>query len=314
MGKKLLLLCYLFLVFINSSQIEAFASTIKLGALETTPVQVVAEWPIDKHTQAGEHFIARVVEDVVLDNGEVLIPKNSKVKGHVSSIRNEKSFRRAAQVDIEFQEIVFPDNINCIKILADGSLASDEHKLLKALTHGSARVLGGAAIGALIGFRFAGVLGSSLNGSNLMLGAGIGAGTALVSFISEKGKELKIEPGLPMTLALNHMEDKAYKEQLLPATQTGVIAKVLQKKEDKLKIQIENKNNQNLSLANLKVIDNLGYIKHAIKPFGYFDKRDIPANSTQEYLIDLPSKGINTGRWLVLTDSFDKEEYFRIRI
>jgi hypothetical protein len=293
---------------------EAYANPVKLGVLETTPVQVVAEWPVDKYTQAGEHFIARVVENVILDNGEVLIPKNSKVKGHVMNITGEKSFRRAARVDIEFKEIVFPNNINSIKILADGSLVEDKHKLLKAVGQGSVKVLGGAALGAIIGFRFAGVLGSSLSGSNLMIAAGTGAGLALVSFISENGQELKIEPGLPMTLSLINIENKTCTEQAMPAADTRVSVKILNKGRNKLKLQIENKNNQALRLANLKVVDNLGYVKHAIKTFSYFDRRDIPANSIDEYTIDLPSKGIDTGRWLVLTDSFDKEEYFRVKI
>jgi hypothetical protein len=298
--------------FLKSGQV--CANPVKLGALETTPVQVVAEWPVDKYTQEGEHFIARVVEDVILDNGEVLIPKNSKVKGHITNITNEKSFRRAGRVDIEFKEIVFPDNINSIKILADGSLVEDKHKLLKAVGQGSVKVLGGAALGAIIGFRFAGVLGSSLSGSNLMIAAGTGAGLALVSFISENGKELKIEPGLPMTLSLMNMENKTCTEQAMPPADTKVSVKILNKSRDKLKLQIENKNNKALRLANLKVVDNLGYVKHAIKTFSYFDRRDIPANSIQEYIVDLPSKGIDTGRWLVLTDSFDKEEYFRVKI
>jgi len=313
LNHKSLGLIYILLSYFSLNNI-VLANPIKLGALETTPVQVVAEWPVDKHTQRGEHFIARVVEDVVLDNGEVLIPKNSKVKGHITNISPEKSFRRAARVDIEFKEIVFPNNINSVKILADGSLVDDEHKILKAVGAGSLRVLGGAALGAILGFRFAGVLGSSLSGSNLAIAAGTGASIALVSFISEKGKELKIEPGLPMTLSLVEMEKRALAEQSMPKFDTKVSVKVIKKNRDSLKLLIENKNEHALSLANLKVIDNLGYVKHAIKTFNYFDEKSIPAKSSQEYLVNLPSKGIDTGRWLVLTDSFDKEEYFRVRI
>ena len=201
-----------------------------------------------------------------------------------------------------------------MKILADGSLVDDEHKILKAVGAGSLRVLGGAALGAILGFRFAGVLGSSLSGSNLAIAAGTGASIALVSFISEKGKELKIEPGLPMTLSLVEMEKRALAEQSMPKFDTKVSVKVIKKNRDSLKLLIENKHEHALSLANLKVIDNLGYVKHAIKTFNYFDEKSIPAKSSQEYLVNLPSKGIDTGRWLVLTDSFDKEEYFRVRI
>ena len=73
-------------------------------------------------------------------------------------------------------------------INADGSLVEEKHKVLKAVGEASRKVLGGAALGAVAGFRFAGILGSSLEGSNIVLGAGAGAGIALVSFIAAKEK------------------------------------------------------------------------------------------------------------------------------
>ena len=46
---------------------------------------------VNKYTQEGEHFSARVVEDVVLDSGEILIPKQSKVKGTIVKIQKHVS-------------------------------------------------------------------------------------------------------------------------------------------------------------------------------------------------------------------------------
>ena len=269
---------------------------------------------VNKYTQEGEHFSARVVEDVVLDSGEILIPKQSKVKGTIVKIQKARIFRRAAKIQIEFDEIVFPDHINKVAINADGSLVEEKHKVLKAVGEASRKVLGGAALGAVAGFRFAGILGSSLEGSNIVLGAGAGAGIALVSFIAAKGKELKIDPGLPMTLSLINMEETMTKAQVLNPVDTMVSATIIKNKKDKLKILIENKRDEAISLTNLKVIDSLGYVKPVINNFKYFDNREIPAFSKNEYELELPNKGIETKRWLILTDSFERQEFFRIAI
>lgn len=314
--KKFLPILIIFLLLCQSSfSIGVQAKPIKLGLIETTPVHVVAEWPVNKYTQEGEHFDARVVEDVVLDNGVVLIPKGSKVKGQVAEIQRARSFRRAAHINVQFDEIVFPDQINRIEIQADGSLIDDKHKYIKAVGEATKKVLGGAALGAFAGFRFAGVLGSSLDGSNIMIGAGAGAGIALVSFIAAKGKELKIDPGLAMTLSLVNMQEQQTQAQSLIPVDTMVSAKILKKKRDKLKVFIENNRDQDISLVNLKVVDSLGYIKAPVNGFNYFDKKSIPAHSQMEYELMLPNKGHQeTKRWLVLTDSFDKQEFFKIAI
>lgn len=300
------------IIFFNP--VNLCAEPIKLGVMETTPVYVVAEWPVNKYTQEGEHFVARVVEDVVLDNGEVLIPRQSKVNGVIVNIKQARIFRRSAKILIKFDHIVFPDQINRITINADGSLVKEKHQVLKAVGEVTRKVLGGAAMGAFAGFRFAGILGSSLEGSNIVIGAGAGAGISLVSFIAAKGKELKIEPGLPMTLSLINMEGTLTKEQVLKPVETMVSAKILKNKKNKIKILIENKRSVAISLTNLKVVDSLGYIKPVINTFNYFDKKSIPANSKKEYDLDLPNKGIDTMRWLVLTDSFERQEFFRLAI
>ncbi|NQY81244.1 MAG: hypothetical protein HRT47_13130 [Candidatus Caenarcaniphilales bacterium] len=310
--KRILALVFILMFFFSPVQI--CAEPIKLGVMETTPVYVVAEWPVNKYTQEGEHFVARVVEDVVLDSGEVLIPKQSKVNGTIVGIQNARVFRRSAKIQIKFDEIVFPDQINRVGINADGSLVKEKHQVLKAVGEASRKVLGGAAMGAFAGFRFAGILGSSLDGSNIVIGAGAGAGIALVSFIAAKGKELKIEPGLPMTLSLINMEETMTKEQVLKPVDTMVSAEILKNRNNKLKIVIENKRADAISLTNLKVVDSLGYVKPVINTFNYFDKKMIPAYSKKEYDLELPNKGIDTRRWLVLTDSFERQEFFRLAI
>ena len=310
--KRILALVFILMFFFSPVQI--CAEPIKLGVMETTPVYVVAEWPVNKYTQEGEHFVARVVEDVVLDSGEVLIPKQSKVNGTIVGIQNARVFRRSAKIQIKFDEIVFPDQINRVGINADGSLVKEKHQVLKAVGEASRKVLGGAAMGAFAGFRFAGILGSSLDGSNIVIGAGAGAGIALVSFISAKGKGLKIEPGLPMTLSLINMEETMTKEQVLKPVDTMVSAEILKNRNNKLKIVIENKRADAISLTNLKVVDSLGYVKPVINTFNYFDKKMIPAYSKKEYDLELPNKGIDTRRWLVLTDSFERQEFFRLAI
>ena len=193
-------------------------------------------------------------------------------------------------------------------------MIKERNRIIKAIGEVSKKIATGATLGAIAGFRFGGLVGSSLDGSNILIGAGAGAGIALVSFIAAKGKELKIDPGLAMTLSLVNMEETLTKEQVLKAQHDMVSARILKSKKNKVSILIENKQNQAISLTNLKVVDSLGYVKPVIQNFAYFDKKNIPAHSSGYYDFELPNQGIETKRWLVLTDSFEKQEFFKLAI
>lgn len=291
------------------------AETIKLGIHEVKPVAIVAEWPINNHTQVGEHFSARVVEDIVTDTGEIFIPKNSRVVGRVHSVKDSKFFNRSGKVDIKFEKIVYPDHIHSLAIQADGLLIPEKYKAAKVIGGAVKETLFGAAIGAAKGFKFAGIVGAgSSTGSNVAIGAAAGAGLSLISFISKRGSDVKIYPGLPMTLNIEQLEKSKFKEQHLAAVTTGVKADIKKFKKNKVKLEIANDTKDAIPLANLKIVDALGYTTHPVQGFKYFDQKVIPANSKAEYEFTFPEQASKTRQWLVLTDSFNKQEFFKVEL
>lgn len=304
----IVLLCIFFLGFS-----KAKAVVIKSGVMQTTPVSLVSEWHIDDGTQEGEHFSARVVEDLVSPLGEVIIPRNSRVVGRVENIVDPKSFHRDAQVDILFEKIVFPDNVQSIDIAADGNLTPDKFKKLKISAQAAKQTVIGASLGAITGFKFGGLLASSSSyGTNVMIGAAAGGALALVSFMAQPGKPLEVYPGLPMTLNIISLEEQDYKYQALTLETSEVEATVNKASRDEISVLIENNKDFAIPLNNLKIVDGLGYTSHPIQEFKYFDKNIIPAHSSQEYKIKFQAREQLQKQWLVLTDSFNKQEYFRV--
>mgnify|MGYP001180274563 CR=1 FL=1 len=288
------------------------AETYKMGVSESTPVEIVAEWPIGPNTSVGEHFSARVVTNVVSDRGELFIPKNSRVVGVVREIKQAGHFHRGGKVDIEFEKIVFPDNITTITIDADGNLIK-ESQILDTTLKGTGQVLLGAAKGALLGFRFGGIIttGSS-EGTNIAIGAAAGATISLVSFIAQKGKEVEIYPGLPMILTLNQMEKQDYTAQELRLKKTRYVEADIEKYTGhSLTVTIHNKLDHAIPLSNLKIVDGLGYIVKPNTAFEYFDSKSIPAHSQATYDLEFNQSTPKAKYWLVLTDSFGKQEYFK---
>lgn len=309
MQKYYLILILLSAILIGSN---VKAEIIKTGVMESTPVPIIAEWPVDENTQIGEHFSAKIVEDIVGAGNEIIIPKGSRVLGTVVALENAKSFNRDGRVDILFERIILPDNTTTININADGSLQVDK-RFLEAAGNMALKTTGGALLGALAGFRFGGILGTGTStASNLAIGAITGASLSLISFVSKKGKEIEINPGLPMTLNILEMNSSNYKEQQIAMQNpTDVTALVKDFKNNKIAIEIDNKLKHAIPLTNLKIIDGLGYTVKPNIAFGYHDLKSIPAKSNSTYEFEFNPSTKNSRYWLVLTDSFGKQEYFR---
>jgi hypothetical protein len=289
---------------------------MKAGVMESTPVSIIAEWPIDENTQIGEHFSAKIVEDIVGAGDEILIPRNSRVIGTVVELESAKSFNRDGRVDINFEKIIFPDNVTSYNINADGTLVKEPSHTAQAIGDAALKATGGAITGAIAGFKFGGILGTGTStASTLAIGAMSGAGLSLISFIAKKGQEIDITPGLPMTLNIISMDDQHYKEQqIATAESTEVTAYVKSVRNNKIAVEIENNLRHSIPLGNLKIVDGLGY---TIKPnlaFNYHDIKAIPAKTNSSYEFEFNPTTKKARYWLVLTDSFDKQEYFRKEI
>lgn len=306
----ILLICFLTSLTVSAAE----TPVLKVGVSESTPVPMVAEWPIGPGTQEGEHFSAKIVEDVVSSSGELFIPKNSRVIGTVANIESAGHFRQNGKVDIRFEKILFPDNITVLKINADGSIIKDKYATLKTIGLALGETALGAATGAISGFKFGGLIATGYGtGSNVAIGAAAGAGISLVSFLARKGKEVEIYPGLPMTLNIVDMQQQDYVAQKLVIDEDTqpVKAEIIKVNDKKIKVTIENNLEDSIPLGNLRIVDALGY---TIKPqlqYTYFGKKNIPPRSLATYNLPFSQTTKKTRYWLVLTDSFNKQEYFR---
>lgn len=308
--KKLIILTVL--IALCNTAVKA-QEVYKTGVVESTPISIVAEWPINDETQVGEHFSARITANIMGNGNEILIPKNSRVIGRVVSVDNAKLFNRDGKVDIRFDKIIFPDNVHSISINADGSMIKQDRNNLKTIGDAAGTTIGGGLVGGLVGFKFGGLIGSGgSTGSNVAIGAIAGAGLSLISFIGRKGQEVKINPGLPMTLNLIAMEQQEYKEQQLLFEQDYLVnGEIKNYRDHKIAVAIENKMKNSIPLGNLKIVDGLGYTVKPNLAYKYHDQKDIPAGSNETYEFEFNPTTPNAQYWLVLTDSFGKQEYFR---
>lgn len=313
MQKKISALIITFLISIQTVQA---GPVLKTGVVESTPIPIVAEWPINDETQIGEHFSARITQDIMGNGNEILIPKNSRVIGRVVKIDNARLFNRDGKVDIQFEKIIFPDNVHSINIAADGKMIKGRGFNLETLGNAAGKTVGGALVGGLVGFKFAGIMGTGLStGSSIGIGAAAGAGLSLISFIGKKGHEVKITPGLPMTLNLIGMEPQEYREQkLLFEQETLVDGNIKNVHDHKIAVEIHNKMKDSIPLGNLKIVDGLGYTVKPNLAYSYHDKKSIAAESTETLEFEFNPTTPNAKYWLVLTDSFGKQEYFREEI
>ncbi len=313
------------LLYLNFSPALA-EGPIKAGIMESTPLQVVAEWSINPDTQEGEHFSARVVDNFIGPEAEVLIPRNSRVVGTIVKVDGAKTFHRDAEVTVRFEKIIFPDNITSIEIQADGSLResvannrTNTEKVLStagAIAQGAIETGVGAFTGATLAYKFGGLIGIGTTGTNIaMIGAGAGASFALVKFIANRGEDLEIVPGTPMTLKMVSMQEQNILEQQMQTAETGVKVDIVKRRGNKLAVTIHNDLDQAIPLTNLKIVDGLGYTVKPEQGFKFFDTKRIPANSEFSYEFRFPSREASKSReWLVLTDSFGTQEYFRVEI
>ena len=313
MRKKTLALIITLLITIQAVQA---GPVYKTGVVESTPIPIVAEWPINDETQVGEHFSARITEDIMGNGNEILIPKNSRVIGRVVKVDNARLFNRDGKVDIQFEKIIFPDNVHSISIAADGKMVKRGRNGIIAIGKAAGGAASGALLGGLMGFKFGGIVGTGLStGSSIALGAATGAGLSLISFIGKKGKEVKITPGLPMTLNLIGMQQQEYKEQKLIFEQQVLVDGNIKKlRGNKLAVEIQNKMKNSIPLGNLKIVDGLGYTVKPNLAYNYPDQKTIAAQSTETLEFEFNPTTPNARYWLVLTDSFGKQEYFRKEI
>jgi hypothetical protein len=187
----------------------------------------------DATNKAGDTFTG-MTSDPVMVNGKTLIPEYSEVDGHVTYVKPAGRIAGKGQMRIVLDKIVTPDNLiyPLAATLGEGSAADcGEGKKGegKAKADSEGKITGcgkskaDAAKAAAIGAGFGALGGTTVGlatrggctyygcypsqgpglGTDVMAGAGIGAGTALIYELFKHEKHVVLLEGTKLTFTLN---------------------------------------------------------------------------------------------------------------
>ena len=183
-----------------------------------------------KTNKPGDTFTGQVVKPVVSGN-ETLVPEGSMVSGHVAYLKPAGRIKAKAQMRIVLDSITTPEdqNIQLSSTLEDskggvcGSAPSDGEGTIvgcgKSKKDAAKDAALGGAVGAGVGgavgvgqeieCRYYGNCGGPGLGSDLLYGAGIGAGTALLYNLFKHQKEIILIAGTELTFVVNRTLDSS---------------------------------------------------------------------------------------------------------
>jgi len=170
---------------INDDSLSGYVASVGKG----TTLKAYLSTPINTATaQAGDSVEAVLQADWVI-NGKTVAPQGSVVSGTLTKAHSASIGMRNGGVSINFNKVTTPDNvtydISTQKIDFD---VSNEGSVKKTVTN--ALVL--TAIGALLGVAVAACSSDHNIGKGAMIGAGIGAGGAVISSAAQSGVDAEI--------------------------------------------------------------------------------------------------------------------------
>ena len=145
---------------------------------------------------ASDRFQTRIDEAMTDEAGNMVLPANLLVIGHVSEVSPAQMRRRSGLIEITFDKMIMPNGrelpIKGILTSADASerkkLKVDEEGIIgggSPVKRNTVFIGGGVAAGAVIGAIAGGAA----------LGAGVGVAVGVVAVLLAKGKEAVVEPG-----------------------------------------------------------------------------------------------------------------------
>ena len=181
-----------------------------------------------KTNKTGDKFTGMVQQPVIAD-GKTIVPDGSFVDGHVAFIKPSKRIKGRAEMRIVLDQVTTPDDL---KYALNGTLqeaqgapcaqtGSDDEGTIKGCGKSKKDAAKGAAIasavgagaGATVGMgheiecRYYGNCGGPGMGTDVMYGAGIGAGTALIYSLLRHEKEVILVEGTDLTFVVNRRVD-----------------------------------------------------------------------------------------------------------
>jgi len=208
-----------------SSLRAAEPTTIPPGTILHVKLQTTIT---SKTNKLGDTFSGLVLQDV-LSGQETIVPEGSLVSGHVAFLKPAGRIKRKAQMRIVLDSITTPEEqeIRLSSTLEDtkggvcGSTANDEEGTIVGCGKSKKDAAKDAAMGAAIGAgagatvgmgheiecRYYGNCGGPGLGGDILYGAGIGAGTALLYNLFKHQKEIILLAGSELVFVVNRTLD-----------------------------------------------------------------------------------------------------------
>ena len=190
-----------------------------------------------KTNKAGDTFTGVVAQDV-LSGTETIVPQGSMVTGHIAFLKPAGRIKAKAQMRIVLDSITTPEEqtIQLSSTLADskggvcGHTASDEEGTIVGCGKSKKDTAKDAALGAAMGAsagasvgmgqeiecRYYGNCSGPGLGGDILYGAGIGAGTALLYNLFKHQKQIILLAGSELVFVVNRTRD-ASNSSLPPA-------------------------------------------------------------------------------------------------
>jgi hypothetical protein len=177
-----------------------------------------------KTNKPGDTFTGMVTQAVVSGN-QTIVPEGSMVNGHVAFLKPAGRIRGKAQMRIVLDSIITPDNqtLRLSSTLADsrggvcGNTANDDEGTIVGCGKSKKEAAKDAAMGAAIGAgagatvgmgqaidcRYYGNCGGPGFGGDLLYGAGMGGGTALLYNVFKHEREIILLQGSELIFIVN---------------------------------------------------------------------------------------------------------------
>lgn len=143
---------------------------------------------------AGDPFVARVVDDVTMRDGTVVIPAGSAVHGTITEVRPASNTRSEGTLTLAVSSVTLSGTAHDLDASIEGlETVHQERGIEKADV---ARVAGGAAAGAILGR----VIGGNTKGTIIGGAAGAVAGTAVS--VAIRDMDIVLPAGAHLLLSL----------------------------------------------------------------------------------------------------------------
>ncbi len=146
-----------------------------------------------KDAQVGDEVIFTAKKDIVTEEGTLVIPADTTMKAHITSIEEKKWWNKNDKVTVEFESLTLPNGVVvpfCAEVINHSGVLT-ENRWAKPLGY----TVGGAVVGGGAGVGVASFTGHHHYGNGVAVGVPVGAGLGLLTGLTTPGRNYKANDG-----------------------------------------------------------------------------------------------------------------------